>query len=145
MPGGDQRPEDLGILGLGKRLQSLRLNLANPFTRQLERFADLLQRVFAFEADPALAQPLYLFLALKAGSCSAAQFIPGPDRPDVGFVLRAPFRLWQDILERRTMAATAILTGKMSVDGSKMTLLKHTSASRALIHCTASVDTEFPE
>ena len=101
--------------------------------------------VFAFEADPELAQPLYLFLALKAGSCSAAQFIPGPDRPDVGFVLRAPFRLWQDILERRTMAATAILTGKMSVDGSKMTLLKHTSASRALIHCTASVDTEFPE
>lgn len=101
--------------------------------------------VFAFEADGALAQPLYLFLALKAGSCSAAEFIPGPDRPDVEFVLRAPFHLWRDILERKTMAATAILTGKMSVEGSKMTLLKHTSASRALIHCTASVDTEFPE
>jgi putative sterol carrier protein len=101
--------------------------------------------VFAFEADAALAQPLYLFLALKAGSCSVAEFVPGPDRSDVGFVLRAPFRLWRDILERKTMAATAILTGKMSVEGSKMTLLKHTSSSRALIHCTASVDTEFPE
>lgn len=101
--------------------------------------------VFAFEADAALEKPLYLFLNLKAGSCEVAEFISDANRSDVGFVLRAPFRLWRDILERRTMAATAILTGKMSVDGSKMTLLKHTSASRALIHCTASVDTEFPE
>jgi len=31
------------------------------------------------------------------------------------------------------------------VEGEKLTLLKHAGANRALIHCTASVDTEFPE
>ena len=42
------------------------------------------------------------------------------------------------------MAAAAILTGKMRVEGDKMALLQHAGASRALIHCTASVPTLFP-
>ncbi len=55
--------------------------------------------------------------------------------------MRGPFQLWREILQRKTMAATAILTGKLQVEGERMKLLKHTAANRALIHCTASVDT----
>ncbi len=43
------------------------------------------------------------------------------------------------------MAATAILTGKLKVEGERMQLLKHTAANRALIHCTASVDTGWDD
>jgi len=100
--------------------------------------------LFAFEADAALPQPLYLFLELAGGRCNRAEFTGGPSHPEAGFTLRAPFTLWREILERRTMAAAAILTGKMRVDGDKLALLKHAGASRALIHCTASVPTEFP-
>ena len=100
--------------------------------------------LFAFEADPALASPLYLFLELSRGRCERAEFVPGPAHPEAGFVLRAPFSLWREILERRTMAAAAILTGKMRVEGDKLALLRHAGASRALIHCTASVPTAFP-
>jgi hypothetical protein len=50
----------------------------------------------------------------------------------------------RDVLSRKTLAATAILTGKMKVEGDKMTLLKHTSAHRALVACAAALDTEFP-
>jgi len=100
--------------------------------------------LFHFDADPALAKPLFLFLALAKGACQRAEFVPGPAHPEAGFTLRAPFSLWRDILERRTLAATAILTGKMKVEGEKLTLLKHAGANRALIHCVASVDTEFP-
>lgn len=99
--------------------------------------------LFAFEADAALAKPLYLFLKLQAGRCDAAEFVPGPSHPEAGFALRAPFSLWKEILERRTLAATAILTGKLRVEGEMLTLLKHAGASRALIHCTASVPTAF--
>ena len=99
--------------------------------------------LFAFDADAALARPLYLYLALSAGRCDAAEFVSGPTHPGTGFTLRAPFTLWREILERKTLAATAILTGKMKVEGEKLTLLKHAGASRALIHCTASVPTEF--
>lgn len=101
--------------------------------------------LFAFEKDAALAQPLYLFLRLSRGRCGGAEFVPGPSHPDAGFSLRGPFTLWREILERKAMAATAILTGKLRVEGDKLTLLRQAGASRALIHCTASVDTVFPE
>jgi putative sterol carrier protein len=101
--------------------------------------------LFAFERDESLETPLYLFLALEGGKCGWAEFVAGPKHPEAGFTLRAPFGLWREILERRTLAATAILTGKMKVEGEKLTLLKHAGASRALIHCTASLDTDFPK
>jgi putative sterol carrier protein len=100
--------------------------------------------MFAFEADTALPQPLYLFLKLGDGQCASAEFVSGSTHPEAGFALRAPFSLWREILERKTLAATAILTGKLRVEGEMLTLLKHAGASRALIHCTASVPTEFP-
>lgn len=100
--------------------------------------------LFAFEADAALPKALYLLLRLEGGRCDGADFVPGPSHPDAGFALRAPFQLWRDVLERRTLAATAILTGKMKIEGDKVTLLKHAGSSRSLIHCTASVPTEFP-
>ena len=100
--------------------------------------------LLAFEGDAMLPAPLHLFLALAEGRCARAEFVPGPKYPEAGFALRAPFSLWREILERRTLAATAILTGKMKVEGDKLTLLKHAGANRALIHCVASVPTEFP-
>ncbi len=100
--------------------------------------------LFAFEADVSLPSPLYLFLALSAGRCDRAEFVPGPTHPEAGFTLRAAFTLWREILERRTMAAAAILTGRMRVEGDKLALLTQAGASRALIHCTASVPTKFP-
>lgn len=101
--------------------------------------------LFAFDKDASLAQPLHLFLRLARGRCDGAEFVPGPSHPDAGFALRGPFTLWREILERKTLAATAILTGKLRVEGEKLTLLRQAGASRALIHCVASVDTEFPE
>lgn len=99
--------------------------------------------VFVFENDESLPNPIHLLIRLKGGACEGAEFIAEANHPEAGFTLRAPFSLWKSILERQTMAATAILQGKMKVDGSKMTLLKHTGANRALVHCTASVETMF--
>ena len=101
--------------------------------------------LFAFEPDAALHAPRYLLLHLSAGRCDGVELVSGPTHPEAGFTLRAPFTLWKDILERKTLAATAILTGAMRVEGDKLTLLRHAGASRALIHCTASVETEFPK
>ena len=100
--------------------------------------------LFDFEPDGALPQPIYLLLRLAKGRCEEAAFVTGRTHPDAGFALRAPFSLWRDILERRTLAATAILTGKLKVEGDKLTLLKHAGANRALIHCVSSIETAFP-
>jgi putative sterol carrier protein len=99
--------------------------------------------LLCFEADEQLEQPVSLLVRLAGGTCEGADFVPGDSDPDAGFVLRGPFGLWKSILERKAMAATAILTGRLRVEGDKMTLLKNTAANRALIHCTASVDTRW--
>jgi putative sterol carrier protein len=94
-----------------------------------------------FEPDAGLDRALRLRLDLSRGTCRSAAFV-GPDTT-AAFTLRGPFGVWRAILERKMLAATAILTGKLRVDGDRMTLLKHTAASRALIHCVASVDTRW--
>jgi len=100
--------------------------------------------LFAFERGGALEQGLYLLLKLEKGACLAAEFVPGPSRPEAGFTLRAPYTLWREILGGKTLAASAILTGRMRVEGTMVALLKHAGAHRALIHCVSSLDTRFP-
>jgi len=100
--------------------------------------------LLAFERGGALEQGLYLLLKLQGGRCLGADFVPGPSRPDAGFTLRAPYTLWREILSGTTLAASAILTGKMRVEGNTIALLKHAGAHRSLVHCVASLDTRFP-
>ena len=97
--------------------------------------------LLAFEADAEMTTSHNLLVRLAGGRCNGAEFVDGDSHPDAGFSLRAPFGLWRSILERKTMAATAILTGKLKLDGDKLALLKHTAAHRALIHCTSEVET----
>jgi putative sterol carrier protein len=99
--------------------------------------------LLVFEADSTLPKAHALLVELETGSCRGASFVPGVSHPDAGFGLRAPFGVWRDVLSRKTLAATAILTGKMKVEGDTMTLLKHTAAHRALVACAAAIDTEF--
>ncbi len=100
--------------------------------------------LLAFEADSALRQSLYLLVRLSRGSSQGAEWVGAGHHPDAGFVLRAPFSLWKDILERRALAATAILTGAMKAEGDTVRLLRFAGAHRSLIHCAASLETAFP-
>lgn len=100
--------------------------------------------LFAFEAGGPLTRPLYLLLKLQGGKSTGAEFVPGPTNPDAGFTLRAPYPLWREILGGKTLAATAILMGRMKVEGNTVTLLKHAGAHRSLVHCVASLDTRYP-
>jgi putative sterol carrier protein len=99
--------------------------------------------LFVYEADAALAAPLHLLVRLSGGRCGGAAWVEGARHPDAGFVLRAPFSLWREILEGRTLAATAILTGKMKAEGDTLRLLKFAGAHRSLIHCAASIPASF--
>ncbi|HEX6852504.1 MAG TPA: SCP2 sterol-binding domain-containing protein [Candidatus Polarisedimenticolaceae bacterium] len=99
--------------------------------------------MLVIEPDAKLANGLNLLIRLSRGTCHGAEFTGDAHHPEAGFALRAPFSLWKDILERKSMAATAILTGKMKVDGDKMTLLRHTAAHRAMVSCCSAIDTDF--
>ncbi|MFN7974659.1 MAG: SCP2 sterol-binding domain-containing protein [Acidobacteriota bacterium] len=99
--------------------------------------------LLSFEADGRLREPVYVLLRLEGGKCQGVELAKGP-ATKAGFGLRGPFDLWKRILERKMLAATAIFMGKLKLDGDKVTLFKHTAAHRALIACTAAVDTIYP-
>jgi putative sterol carrier protein len=99
--------------------------------------------LLVIEPDGMMVSGLNLLIRLSKGACQGAAFVDDPHHPEAGYALRAPYSLWKDILERRTLAATAILTGRLRVDGDKMALLKHTAAHRAMVACCAEIDTEF--
>jgi len=100
--------------------------------------------LLAFEKDAVLPESRHLLLRLEAGRCRGGEMVASASHPDAGFALRAPYTLWRDILAGRTLAATAILTGQMKVEGDKIRLLVHAGAHRALVHAVASVETVYP-
>lgn len=99
--------------------------------------------LLVFEPDDQLDAAARLHLRLAQGRCDGARFLAADEAAEVGFTLRASFSVWKEILERRTLAATAILTGRMRVEGETMTLLRYTAAHRAMMHCAALVDTDW--
>lgn len=100
--------------------------------------------LLGFEPGQGLTRPLHLFLRLGGGRCEGAEFVPGPTHPEAGYALRAPYPLWREILAGKTLAATAILMGRMKVEGNSVTLLRHAGAHRSLLHCVATLDTRYP-
>ena len=122
------------------------LNVSSEYRNAAAKWGDGFNGnvLLVFEADATLGTTRALLVELAKGTCRGASFVPGISHPAAGFGLRAPFSVWRDVLSRKTLAATAILTGKMKVEGDRMTLLKHTAAHRALVACAASLDTEFP-
>jgi putative sterol carrier protein len=101
--------------------------------------------LFAFEADGALREPLHLLVRLEGGRCGGCAWAAGPRHAEAGTVLRAPYGVWREILEGRTLAATALLAGTLKAEGDVLRLLRFAGAHRSLIHCAASVATRFPE
>jgi putative sterol carrier protein len=100
--------------------------------------------LLSFGADGHLPQPKHLLLRVAEGRCAGAEFVEGIDHPEAGFALEAPFSLWKDILEGKTAAPTALLTGHLKLRGDRFKLLQHVAAQRALLHCVASLDTAYP-
>ena len=121
------------------------LNVSSEYRNAAAKWGDGFNGnvLLVFDADATLRTTRALLVELAKGTCRGASFVPGVSHPDAGFGLRAPFSVWRDVLSRKMLAATAILTGKMKVEGDRMTLLKHTAAHRALVACAASLETEF--
>ena len=65
-----------------------------------------------FQADAGLGESKSLLVRLSGGACQGAAFVDPAAAAASGFALEAPFTLWKEILERRTLAATAILRGR---------------------------------
>jgi putative sterol carrier protein len=125
---------------------SAEINCSSEYRNAAARWGDGFNGnvLLVFDADTAMPRRAVLFVELARGACGGASFVDDPSDARAGFALRGPFSVWKDILDRKTLAATAILTGRLKIEGDRMTLLKHTAAHRALIACAAAIETDYP-
>jgi putative sterol carrier protein len=133
-----------------------------PFTPQwAAAFADAINRSSAYreaarhwrwplalvlEPAPDLGYPVTTALVadLFEGACRDARIHEG-DGVDVPFVIRGPYPSWKALIAAGADPVAAIVTGKLRLTGSLITIIRHVAASRALVVCARAVPTAFPD
>lgn len=98
------------------------------------------------EATPAYGypEPIAVQLTLENGGCRDAVVL-APDALTADFVLRGDYGTWKLVATGELDAMTAVMTGRLSLSGSLMTLMQHASAAESLVACAQQVDTRFPD
>jgi putative sterol carrier protein len=98
------------------------------------------------EPAPDLGYPVATALVadLFEGTCRDARIHEG-DGVDVPFVIRGPYASWKALIAAGADPVAAIVTGKLRLTGSLITIIRHVAASRALVVCARAVPTAFPD
>lgn len=111
------------------------------------RFAEVaggFEATFRFEILPDgdyPGDPVALTVVVADGACVAAR---GFDR-DAGydFALRGPYSVWRDLLENEVELTSAVMSGPLDLEGSKIRLMQHREAVAELVRAAKAVDTEY--
>lgn len=84
-------------------------------------------------------------VALDRGVSHGARVVPGATaRADVS--LAADYDTWKEVIRGTVDPVLGVATGRIRlVNGSLLTLMMHTGAAKALVHCAAQVPTRFPD
>lgn len=98
--------------------------------------ADLLDQLEANVVDGTL----YTFVGLEEGRCTGVEIVDGSNARDVGFVIRGAYDTWRQIVDGRP-AASAVLTGDLSVEGSWVRQVQYGAMLQLLGDVAADVET----
>lgn len=101
------------------------------------------------EADPpALPAAVAAWGRHERGRIAEWRMLEDPDEIleiEPAYVVRGPYRLWRDLLERRADPLQAALSGKLRVQGDLEALVKRANYRYVLDQALARVATEFPD
>ena len=103
--------------------------------------------VLAVRAAPALGLPaaVGLWLDLAGGRCREARLVTMQEAARAPFCIEGDYADWKAVTQRRLDPIKAILTRKLSLRGSKLTLLRYVPAALALVDCALHVPVEFAD
>ena len=91
--------------------------------------------LMVFEPDDQRADPLNVLLRLSPGICNGAELVEGSGHPDAGFVFTAARTVWRTMLDGSLAPASAVLYGRLRVQGDRGLLFRHASLAGALVDC----------
>lgn len=99
------------------------------------------------ERDPGFPRALAAYGRLRAGKAEA-RLLDDPDdllELEPAFVVRAPYRLWKELLQGRLDPVKAALSGKVKVEGDLEALVRRASFRYVTDAALREVPTVFPD
>lgn len=85
----------------------------------------------------------YTYVGLEGGDCTDAYLIESPDDVQAGFVLRADYDVWKDLLRGDIGAIDGMISGKFDLEGDMNKMMQYSQAAATLTEISAGIDCVF--
>jgi putative sterol carrier protein len=85
----------------------------------------------------------YTYVGLEGGECTDAYLIEDPDDVEAGFILRADYDVWKDLLRGDIGAIDGMMSGKFELEGDMNKVMQYSQAAATLTDISAGIDSYF--
>ncbi|MCL6091174.1 MAG: SCP2 sterol-binding domain-containing protein [Candidatus Thermoplasmatota archaeon] len=85
------------------------------------------------------------YLDLYHGKCRSSRIIGNDETVNTAFQYIGHYANWKKMIKGEIDPIQGILTGKFTLKGSRLKVMRYTKAAKLLVQTAASVPTEFPE
>ncbi len=100
--------------------------------------------IFDIQPEGNIKQPLLMYLDLWHGTCRRSEYSPDPaSYPKPTFVLRSPYNNFTAILLGKLDPMTAMMTGKLKVQGNLGYMMRNVPTVLDFVRCAREVTTEI--
>lgn len=85
----------------------------------------------------------YTYVGLEGGNCTDAYLIEDPDDVQAGFILRADYDVWKQLLRGDIGAIDGMMSGKFELEGDMNKVMQYSQAAATLTDISAGIDASF--
>jgi putative sterol carrier protein len=85
----------------------------------------------------------YTYVGLEGGNCTDAYLIEDPDDVEAGFILRADYDVWKQLLRGDIGAIDGMMSGKFDLEGDMNKVMQYSQAAATLTDISTSIDSYF--
>ena len=120
---------------------SAQLNASESYERSAKDWEG--DFIFVVEPDDAYDQDAYLFLGLFHGKSPEAGALSSADEKEAEFVITAPYKTWQQVIEGKLDPIQGMMTRKLKLQGNMMKVMRYPKAAKEIVSCCSLVPTDW--
>ncbi len=84
-----------------------------------------------------------MYLHLEHGKCLAAEMVSDPSSRKPDYTVKGALEAWQQIITKELDPTQAIMTGKLTIKGDMVKIMKNLKAAQELVNSLVLVETQF--
>jgi putative sterol carrier protein len=95
------------------------------------------------EPERGLPEGFCVLLDVEKGVCRGAHVIPLSRADEAPFTIRASYQRWTEVLSNRLDPIVGMVTRRLALRGSLVTMMRYVRSAKAMVHCATLVPSEF--